>query len=155
MAERVEIELVDDIDGTAAEQTVTFALDGAVYEIDLNRAHAARLRAVLEPYVRTARSMTKGPAAKRGSAAGTQREQRRHRQANRDLTSQIRQAAERTREQAKARHQADATKPTAHERQQPVTSCPAVESRPEPAPARAERKHTESPVPLPQFSSAP
>lgn len=154
MAERVEVELVDDIDGTAAEQTVTFALDGAVYEIDLNRVHAARLRAVLEPYVRTARSVATVPAAKRGSAAGTQREQRRRRQTNRDLTSQIRQAAERTRKQAKTRHQADATTSTAHQ-QQSATPSTSVEPRPEPAPARAERKHTEPPVPLPQFSSAP
>jgi hypothetical protein len=158
MAERVEIELVDDIDGTAAEQTVTFALDGAVYEIDLNRTHAKQLRTVLKPYVNKARSTETG--AERRSASGTQREQRRRRQTNRDLTSQIRQAAQRSREQVKTRHgkarqQADTTTPTANERQRPVTPSTSVEPHTEPATARAERKHTEPPVPLPQFSSAP
>jgi hypothetical protein len=46
---------VDDLDGTDAEGTVRFGLDGAEYEIDLNAAHAEALREALAPYVSAAR----------------------------------------------------------------------------------------------------
>ena len=36
MAQKVQILLLDDIDGTEASETVQFGLDGANYEIDLN-----------------------------------------------------------------------------------------------------------------------
>jgi hypothetical protein len=36
VAHKVQTLLIDDIDGSAAEGTVRFALDGAEYEIDLN-----------------------------------------------------------------------------------------------------------------------
>ena len=55
MAQKVNIVLVDDIDGSDAEETVTFALDGREYEIDLSKKHAARLRDALAPYVGHAR----------------------------------------------------------------------------------------------------
>src|SRR3954466_14636688 len=51
MAQRVNIELVDDIDGSDAEETVTFALDGVSYELDLSAENAGKLRDVLAPYV--------------------------------------------------------------------------------------------------------
>ena len=51
MAQRVNVVLVDDLDGLDADETVTFALDGVDYEIDLNEANAAALRGVLAPYV--------------------------------------------------------------------------------------------------------
>ena len=35
MAQRVQIILEDDYDGGTADETVSFALDGAEYEIDL------------------------------------------------------------------------------------------------------------------------
>ena len=41
MAQKTQIILVDDIDGSEATQSVTFALDGVTYEIDLNDDHAA------------------------------------------------------------------------------------------------------------------
>ena len=44
MAQRVNIVLEDDLDGTDADETVTFALDGVGYEIDLSSANAATLR---------------------------------------------------------------------------------------------------------------
>jgi len=55
MAQKVSIVLVDDIDGTDAEETVSFALDGRDYEIDLNSKNAAKLRDALAPYVGHAR----------------------------------------------------------------------------------------------------
>jgi hypothetical protein len=51
MAQRVNVVLVDDIDGSDAVETVTFALDGAEYEIDLSEANAAKLRESLGLYV--------------------------------------------------------------------------------------------------------
>jgi hypothetical protein len=58
MAKQTVTTLVDDIDGSAATETVTFGLDGATYEIDLNEAHAADLREVLAPFLSVARKAT-------------------------------------------------------------------------------------------------
>ena len=69
MAQRVNIVLVDDIDGSDATQTVAFGLDGTNYEIDLNDENAAELRDTLAPYVGHGRKVGRGGAAKRGRAA--------------------------------------------------------------------------------------
>lgn len=57
MAQRVRIELTDDLekDGTLANQTVNFALDGVKYEIDLSEGNAQRLRDDLAQWVASAR----------------------------------------------------------------------------------------------------
>jgi hypothetical protein len=55
MAQRVNVVLVDDIDGADAAETVTFALDGVDYEIDLSEKHAADLRNAVSLYVGHAR----------------------------------------------------------------------------------------------------
>ena len=60
MAQKVQVVLVDDIDGGPAEETVSFALDGTTYEIDLNTANAEKLRETLAPYVGTARRTGSG-----------------------------------------------------------------------------------------------
>ena len=44
MAQKVQVLLVDDIDGGTADETVTFGLDGVTYEIDLTSGHASELR---------------------------------------------------------------------------------------------------------------
>jgi hypothetical protein len=52
MAQRVNIELVDDIDGSTNNvETVSFALDGATYEIDLSKKNADQLRKALAGYI--------------------------------------------------------------------------------------------------------
>ena len=51
MAQRVNVVLVDDIDGNDASETVSFALDGVDYEIDLSDQHASDLREALALYV--------------------------------------------------------------------------------------------------------
>ncbi len=51
MAQRVNVVLVDDLDGSDAAETVTFGLDGVDYEIDLNETHAGALREALALYV--------------------------------------------------------------------------------------------------------
>jgi hypothetical protein len=67
MAQKVNIVLVDDIDGSDAEETVSFALDGKEYEIDLSKKNAAKLRDAIAPYVGHAR---KAAGRRRGRSAG-------------------------------------------------------------------------------------
>lgn len=55
MAQRVQVLLVDDLDNSDADETVTFALDGVTYEIDLNEGNAAKLRDAFAPWVGHAR----------------------------------------------------------------------------------------------------
>lgn len=57
MAQKVNIILVDDLDGSDATETVSFGLDGTSYEIDLSEAHAAGLRETLAGYVGNARKV--------------------------------------------------------------------------------------------------
>lgn len=58
MAQKVNVLLVDDIDGSDAVETVPFGLDGTRYEIDLNSDHAQELREQLGRYVKAARKVT-------------------------------------------------------------------------------------------------
>jgi hypothetical protein len=58
MAQKVNIILVDDIDGSDASETVTFGLDGTSYEIDLNDKNAAALRDALATYLGHARKVS-------------------------------------------------------------------------------------------------
>lgn len=57
MAKRVQVVLIDDLDGSEADETVHFSLDDAGYEIDLSRDNASRLRDVLTPYLGSARKV--------------------------------------------------------------------------------------------------
>ncbi|GGB87338.1 hypothetical protein N798_12950 [Knoellia flava TL1] len=70
MAQRVQVLLVDDIDNTDADETVTFALDGVSYEIDLNNANAAKLRDALAPWVGHARRSGGRKSTGRSSGGG-------------------------------------------------------------------------------------
>jgi hypothetical protein len=69
MAQRVNVVLIDDIDGSDAEETVSFALDGKEYAIDLNAKNAKKLRDALAPFVGHARRETGGRRRGRTSAA--------------------------------------------------------------------------------------
>lgn len=55
MATRTVTSLVDDLDGSAAEENVSFGLDRIEYEIDLSAEHAHELREVFAPYLAAAR----------------------------------------------------------------------------------------------------
>lgn len=70
MAQKVNVILVDDIDGSDAVETVSFGLDGTHYEIDLNSGHAQELREQLDLYVKKARKVT-GPAGRPGRVRRT------------------------------------------------------------------------------------
>ena len=75
MAQKIQTLLIDDLDGSAAEATVRFGLDGAEYEIDLNARHAKQLRDALARYLAAARragGSARKPArgSRRGPAGG-------------------------------------------------------------------------------------
>lgn len=73
MAQKVNIVLVDDIDGSEATETVAFALDGTSYEIDLNDKNAAALRDAFSTYVGHGRKVGSGArrsAKKTGATTG-------------------------------------------------------------------------------------
>lgn len=71
MALRTVIHLVDDLDDTkmanGAGQTVTSALDGRRYEIDLTSEHADEMRAPLGRYVQAARKVGRRQARARAT----------------------------------------------------------------------------------------
>ena len=73
VAQKVQVLLVDDLEGGEADETVTFALDGKSYEIDLSTSNAEQLRTVLEPYVkggrRTGGRATRGKGRSSGGAS--------------------------------------------------------------------------------------
>lgn len=81
MAQKHIVQLIDDLDQGTAEETVSFALDGSNYEIDLSAKNAAKLRDSLAEYVANARRASRGggrPAggpARRGRPARGDREQ--------------------------------------------------------------------------------
>ena len=50
MAQRTHIDLIDDLDGSPAAETVSFAIDGVSYEIDLSDRNAAALRDAIAPF---------------------------------------------------------------------------------------------------------
>lgn len=80
VAQKHIVQLIDDIDQGAAEETVSFALDGANYEIDLSAKNAAKLRDSLATYVAHARRSGRSSrpavsAPRRGRSARGDREQ--------------------------------------------------------------------------------
>ncbi|GAA3386361.1 histone-like nucleoid-structuring protein Lsr2 [Cryptosporangium minutisporangium] len=75
MARKVEIRLIDDLDGSTAEETVTFSVDGINYEIDLSSENAGALRHDLATYVtagrRIGRVSTQSSKASRNTSGAT------------------------------------------------------------------------------------
>lgn len=90
MAQKTIVQLIDDLDQGAADETVSFGLDGSSYEIDLSSANAAKLRDALSVYIANARragrsggSRPSGGAGRRSSGRGA-RSDREQLQAIRD-----------------------------------------------------------------------
>lgn len=64
MATRIIHELISDIDGKPADETVSFSLDGQAYEIDVTEAQGFKLRNMLQSYIVQGRKVPKDrPAA--------------------------------------------------------------------------------------------
>jgi nucleoid-associated protein Lsr2 len=70
VAKQTTVTLIDDLDGTPADESVEFALDGRSYEIDLSAANSGKLRDRLAPYVSAARRSGSRRAASSGPAPG-------------------------------------------------------------------------------------
>lgn len=83
MAKQIQEILIDDLDGGEANETVSFAIDGSSYEIDLSEGNAKKLRAALSPFVKSARKSGPAVARRRGGRGGS-------RQMSRELSSEIR-----------------------------------------------------------------
>lgn len=73
MARKVEVKLIDDIDGGQADETVAFAIDGTSYEIDLSAKHAKELRGALGTFVSAARRVGRGGVSGREHAGAPAR----------------------------------------------------------------------------------
>ncbi len=58
MAQRTQVLLIDDLDGSSADETLNFGLDGASYEIDLSASNAGLLRKALADYVAAGRRVS-------------------------------------------------------------------------------------------------
>ncbi len=88
MAQNTTVVYVDDLDGKPitdnASPTVTFALDGTTYEVDLHDQNQEKLRTALEPYVAVARKVGRksGTAGKRTQGAASAAEIRAWAQSN-------------------------------------------------------------------------
>lgn len=96
MAQKTFVQLIDDIDGGDADETVAFSLDGVAYEIDLSDKNAAKLRDALSLYVGHARSVGRGgrgAGRTSASAAGTSRRGSRAGRGDREQTAAIREWA--------------------------------------------------------------
>lgn len=70
MAHKVLVQMVDDIDGGVAHQTVPFGLDGVQYEIDLSDENADTLRKEFARYIAASRR-TGGRKLRRGAPSTT------------------------------------------------------------------------------------
>lgn len=68
MAQKHIVQLIDDLDDGVADETVSFALDGTTYEIDLSDKNAAKLRDAMAQYVAHGRRASRSGG--RSSSAG-------------------------------------------------------------------------------------
>ena len=66
MAQKVTVELEDDLDGGPAGETVRFGVDGSEYEIDLSKKNAAAFRRKLAPFIDHARKAGRGARRRPG-----------------------------------------------------------------------------------------
>ena len=71
MSQKTTVELIDDLDGSQAAETVRFGLDGRLYEADLSEKNAAKLRRSLEAFVASARR-TGGRSLQKRSQTGSE-----------------------------------------------------------------------------------
>jgi hypothetical protein len=74
VAQKITVTLEDDLDGSPADGTTRFGLDGAEYEIDLSQNNADDLRKALAPYIDHARRVASGgPAGWAGRTVSVRR----------------------------------------------------------------------------------
>jgi hypothetical protein len=67
VARKTVVTFEDDLDGSEAAGTVTFALGGVHYEIDLSKKNSDKLAKALAPYVEAGRKVSARTTAARSS----------------------------------------------------------------------------------------
>jgi hypothetical protein len=73
MAQKITVELQDDLDGGPADETVRFGVDSAEYEIDLSKKNAAAFRKKLAPFIDHARKAGRAQRRRPGRTASRER----------------------------------------------------------------------------------
>jgi hypothetical protein len=58
MTSRTIVLIEDDVDGSKADQTIEFGIDGTTYAIDLSNSNADKLRGALDGYINKARKVS-------------------------------------------------------------------------------------------------
>ena len=89
MAKQTTVTLIDDIDGSEADESVEFAIDGKSYEIDLSAANSERLRDALAPFVSAARRTGTRRSSSGSASSGSGRQS-----TDRELNQAIREWAQ-------------------------------------------------------------
>jgi nucleoid-associated protein Lsr2 len=89
MAQKVIREFVDDIDGSPAERTFSFAVDGVSYEIDLSSQNIAEFKSAIGGFIESARKV-KASSGRRTRSTGARgdRQSREQTQAVREWARQ-------------------------------------------------------------------
>jgi hypothetical protein len=85
MARETVTRLLDDLDGGVAHETVSFGIDGVMYEIDLSSKNAKKLRSELAVYIdkgsrlpqRRSNGVAPARGARRRGSAAAERDQNR------------------------------------------------------------------------------
>ncbi len=93
MATVSTVTLIDDIDGSDADETVFFSLDGSQYAIDLSDMNAAELRRILQEFVSAGRRLDSDKSTPRSHGRGphtTAGERRTRTPASRDESAAVR-----------------------------------------------------------------
>lgn len=68
MAQKVETVFIDDLDGSKADTTIRFGLDGTDFEIDLNTTHADELRKAAQRYIQAGRKVSNARRSTRSTS---------------------------------------------------------------------------------------
>jgi hypothetical protein len=69
----MQVIVTDDLDGSQADETVKFGIDGKDFEIDLSNANAKKLRKAFETYVAAARKASTRTSARSPRGGGPKR----------------------------------------------------------------------------------
>lgn len=80
MARKTFVELIDDIDGGKADETVSFSLDGVGYEIDVTAQNAEKLRGEFGHWLHAARRVSGRKKMRTSASASSSEEIRRIRE---------------------------------------------------------------------------
>jgi hypothetical protein len=75
LARKIHVQLIDDISGEDAQETLRFSLDAIDYEIDLAAENAEGLRATLAPFVAHGRRVRSAPGSRSARTAPSGREE--------------------------------------------------------------------------------